>query len=86
MNAKFLILIAGLVLAAAVLAGCTTQTAQPAALKLGVVASMTGPASTTGRDMWQSAQLAADEINAQGGVFVKSLGKNATIVLVQGDD
>ena len=41
--------IAGLVLAAAVFAGCTTQTASPAALKLGVVASMTGPASTTGR-------------------------------------
>ena len=47
---------------------------------------MTGPASTTGRDMWQSAQLAADEINANGGVFVTSLGKNVTIELVQGDD
>ncbi len=86
MNAKYLILIAGLVLAAALVAGCTTQTAQPAALKLGVVSSMTGPASTTGRDMWQSAQLAADEINAKGGVFVKSLGNNVTIALVQGDD
>ncbi len=86
MNAKYLILIAGLVLAAALVAGCTTQPAAPAALKLGVVASMTGPASTTGRDMWQSAQLAADEINAKGGVFVKSLGKNVTIALVQGDD
>jgi branched-chain amino acid transport system substrate-binding protein len=86
MNAKYLILIAGLVLAAALVAGCTTQPAAPAALKLGVVSSMTGPASTTGRDMWQSAQMAADEINAKGGVFVKSLGKNVTIALVQGDD
>ncbi len=86
MNAKYLILIAGLVLAAALVAGCTTQPAAPAALKLGVVSSMTGPASTTGRDMWQSAQMAADEINAKGGVFVKSLGKNVTVALVQGDD
>jgi len=86
MNAKYLILIAGLVLAAALVAGCTTQPAAPAALKLGVVSSMTGPASTTGRDMWQSAQMAADEINAKGGVFVKSIGKNVTVALVQGDD
>ncbi len=86
MKIRYLILIAGLVFAAAVIAGCTTQPAAPAALKLGVVASMTGPASTTGKDMWQSAQLAADEINANGGVFVKGLGKNVTIELVQGDD
>ncbi|MEN6519309.1 MAG: ABC transporter substrate-binding protein [Methanospirillum sp.] len=86
MKIKYLILIAGLVLAAALVAGCTTQPAAPAALKLGVVSSMTGPASTTGRDMWQSAQMAADEINAKGGVFVKSLGKNVTVALVQGDD
>jgi branched-chain amino acid transport system substrate-binding protein len=78
----------GLLVLSAVFAGCTQQQAQasPATLKLGVVASMTGPASTTGKDVWQSAQLAADEINAKGGVFVKSLGKNATIQLVQGDD
>ena len=84
-----LILIAGFVLAAVLVAGCTTEPATPAApatLNIGVVASMTGPASTTSKDMWQSAQLAADEINAKGGVFVKSLGKNVTIQLVQGDD
>jgi branched-chain amino acid transport system substrate-binding protein len=80
------ILVVGIVLAAAVVAGCTSQPAAPATLKLGVVASMTGPASTTGKDMWQSAQVAADEINAKGGVFIKSLGRNATIQLVQGDD
>ena len=86
MKLTHLILIAGLVLAAVIVAGCTTEPAAPASLKIGVVASMTGPASTTGRDMWQSAQLAADEINAKGGVLVKSLGKNVTIELVQGDD
>ncbi len=86
MKIGYLVLVAGLVLAAALVAGCTTQPTAPATLKIGVVASMTGPASTTGRDMWQSAQLAADEINARGGVYVKSLGGNATIELVQGDD
>ena len=84
-----LTLIAGIVLAAVLVAGCSTEpaaTETPATLTIGVVASMTGPASTTGKDMWQSAQLAADEINAKGGVFVKSLGKNMTVRLVQGDD
>jgi branched-chain amino acid transport system substrate-binding protein len=51
-----------------------------------VVASMTGPASTTGKDIWQSAVLAADEINAEGGVYVAELGKKVPITLVQGDD
>src|SRR5665647_2263827 len=78
--------IVGLLVVSACLAGCTQTQASAGGLKLGVVASMTGPASTTGKDVWQSAQLAADEINARGGVFVKSLGKNVTIELVQGDD
>jgi branched-chain amino acid transport system substrate-binding protein len=78
--------IVGLLVVSACFAGCTEQQAPAAGLKIGVVASMTGPASTTGKDVWQSAQLAADEINARGGVFVKSLGKNVTIELVQGDD
>ncbi|HOT95481.1 MAG TPA: ABC transporter substrate-binding protein, partial [Methanoregulaceae archaeon] len=75
-----------ILLAALLSAGCQTQSGTPATLKIGVVASMTGPASTTGKDVWQSAQLAADEINAKGGVFIRSLGKNVTIRLVQGDD
>ena len=36
--------------------------------------------------MWQSAQLAADEINANGGVYINSLGKKIPIQLVLGDD
>jgi branched-chain amino acid transport system substrate-binding protein len=89
---RSLILIAVALIAALLLAGCTSLsgTANPPAsgesLKIGVVASMTGPASTTGKDIWQSAQMAADEINAKGGVYVSSLNKNVPIVLVQGDD
>ena len=51
------------------IAGCTQEQTPKDELKIGVVASMTGPASTTGKDIWQSAQLAADEINAEGGVL-----------------
>jgi branched-chain amino acid transport system substrate-binding protein len=47
---------------------------------------MSGPASTTGKDIWQSAELAATEINADGGIFVKEAGKKLPITLVQGDD
>jgi branched-chain amino acid transport system substrate-binding protein len=77
-----------LIIGALLFSGCTEQQASPSAetIKIGVVASMSGPASTTGKDIWQSAELAAQEINAQGGVFVKSLNKKIPITLVQGDD
>jgi branched-chain amino acid transport system substrate-binding protein len=52
-------------------------------IKIGVVAPLTGSASTTGLDMWQAAVLAADEINAQGGVNVS--GVPMQITLIQGD-
>jgi branched-chain amino acid transport system substrate-binding protein len=87
-----------IVIFAIFLCGCTstqqTGTAEKPAsatpagdtIKIGVIASMSGPASTTGKDIWQSAELAADEINAAGGIPVKAAGKNLTIQLVQGDD
>ena len=84
---KLYYLIAALLVGLVLTSACTTQ--QPATqetLKIGVVASMTGSASTTGKDIWQSAVLAAEEINARGGVFVKDLGRSVQITLVQGDD
>jgi branched-chain amino acid transport system substrate-binding protein len=77
-----LIVFIGLVL----IAGCTDNQPTGKELKIGVVASMTGSASTTGKDIWQSAQLAADEINANGGVYVADLNKKIPIRLIQGDD
>ena len=76
------IMFIGLVL----IAGCTEEQPSGEELKIGVVASMTGSASTTGKDIWQSAELAAEEINADGGVYVADLGKKVPIRLVQGDD
>ncbi|MBN1762725.1 MAG: ABC transporter substrate-binding protein [Methanomicrobia archaeon] len=52
-------------------------------IKIGVVAPLTGGASTTGQDMRQAAELAAEEINAQGGVNVS--GVSMQIKLIQGD-
>ncbi|MCA1915032.1 ABC transporter substrate-binding protein [Methanospirillum hungatei] len=77
-----------IIIGALLFSGCTEQPASESAesIKIGVVASMSGPASTTGKDIWQSAELAAQEINAQGGVFVKDLNKKIPITLVQGDD
>lgn len=89
MKYAYVFLLMGIVIAGAFFSGCTqpqVNSTPSQALKIGVVASMTGPSSTTGRDVWQSAQLAADEINANGGVFVQQLGKKIPIVLVQGDD
>ncbi len=82
-----ILVLAGILILSAFFAGCTQQAAAPAqALKIGVVASMSGPSSSTGKGMWQSAQLAADEINANGGVYINSLGKKIPIQLVLGDD
>jgi len=69
-------------------AGCTQTPAVSSSdeIRIGVVASMTGAASTTGKDIWQSAELAAEEINAKGGVPVKELGRSLPIHLIQGDD
>jgi len=84
---KYSYLYVGLLLALVLCAACTQQ--QPVSqetVKIGVVASMTGPASTTGKDIWQSAVLAADEINDRGGVFVKDQNAKIPITLIQGDD
>jgi branched-chain amino acid transport system substrate-binding protein len=85
---KYAVLFVALLLIGVFFAGCTQQqaVAAPGVIKVGVIASLTGPASNVGKNMWQSASTAADEINAKGGVYVKSLNKNLTIQLVQGDD
>ena len=48
-------------------------------IKMGIVAGMQ---TVEGQDINRAAQLAIDEINAAGGVYVENLGKNLTIELV----
>jgi len=87
------LVIAALIIAAALIAGCAQQSStqnasgasSPAVIKVGVIASLTGPASNVGTSMWQSAQVAADKINANGGVTLKD-GSKAQIKLIVGDD
>lgn len=78
-----------LILLAVLAAGCTQQqaaSAQPTEVKVGVIASLTGPASNVGKNMWQSAQVAADEINANGGVAIKGSSTKVPLKLIVGDD
>ena len=88
------LIIAVLLIAAALIAGCSQQqpattqttTATPqSVIKVGVIASLTGPASNVGTNIWQSAQVAADKINANGGVTLKD-GSKAQLKLIVGDD
>jgi branched-chain amino acid transport system substrate-binding protein len=80
------VLLVGVLLVGALLvAGCSQPQATDQ-LKIGVIASMTGPSSTTGKDIWQSAVIAANEINAQGGIYVKDLGRKIPVAVIQGDD
>jgi branched-chain amino acid transport system substrate-binding protein len=85
--------IAALLILAALIDGCTQQvatqqqttSASAGVIRVGVIASLTGPASNVGTSMWQSAQVAADKINAGGGVTLKD-GSKAQIKLIVGDD
>lgn len=86
MKAKLAILLISCMMLSLLIAGCTQQSASAEEIRIGVVASMTGSASTTGKDMWQSAVVAADAINAEGGVFVRELNRKVPIRLIQGDD
>jgi branched-chain amino acid transport system substrate-binding protein len=86
------LVIAVLLVMAALFTGCTQQAAtqqttaaSPGVIKIGVIVSLTGPASNVGTNMWQSAQVAADKINADGGVTLKD-GSKARIKLIVGDD
>jgi branched-chain amino acid transport system substrate-binding protein len=88
------LIIAALLIAAAFIAGCSqsqpaTQqpsgTASAGVIKVGVIASLTGPASNVGTNMWQSAQVAAEKINGDGGVILKD-GSKAQLKLIVGDD
>jgi branched-chain amino acid transport system substrate-binding protein len=88
------LVIAALLIAAAFSAGCSQSqpaTQQPSStspqgvVKIGVIASLTGPASNVGTNMWNSAQVAADKINADGGVTLKD-GSKAQLKLIVGDD
>ncbi len=86
MKAKLVILLISCMMLSLLIAGCTQQTASTEEIRIGVVASMTGSASTTGKDMWQSAVVAVDAINAEGGVYVQDLNRKVPIRLIQGDD
>ena len=82
------ILIIAVILFTVIVAGCTTapnEEAQPANVKIGLVAPLSGGASGTGSDMKQAAILAVEEINANGGVYVQEYEKKLPLVLVEGD-
>jgi len=51
-------------------------------LKIGVLGPMTGPSSDIGEPMMQGAKLAADEINAQGGVKCGPVKRKIELVVV----
>jgi len=70
--------------------GCTEQPTETTTtikamgeIKIGLVAPLTGGASTTGNDMQEAAELAVEEINAAGGITIGKEKMN--VVLVKGD-
>jgi len=69
------------------IAGCAQQApAQPKEIKIGAMVSTTGQFSNLGRDMLQAAEFAAEEINAQGGVYVKEFNTKIPVKIIAGDE
>lgn len=67
-------------LAAVALGGATPAAAQQQGLKIGALMALTGPLQAYGETCLKGAQLAAEEINAQGGVL------GGKLALAIGDD
>jgi branched-chain amino acid transport system substrate-binding protein len=87
MNMKTSALIIALLLLVGLIAGCAQQaTLQPKEIKIGAVVSQTGAYSNLGKDMLQAAQLAAEEINAQGGIYVKEFNTKLPVTIIAGDE
>jgi branched-chain amino acid transport system substrate-binding protein len=57
----------------------------PEAIRIGIVAPMTGVAADVGRDMWSCSVLASEEINEAGGVYVKEYDTKLPVRLFLGD-
>ncbi len=85
---KKLVALVLVLLAVGLIAGCAqqAQVQQREDIKIGAVVSLTGVASNVGKHMLQSAKMAVDEINADGGIFVKEYNKKLPITLIEGDD
>jgi branched-chain amino acid transport system substrate-binding protein len=54
----------------------------PSTIKIGLLTHLTGPVTPTGLDILRGAQLAVEEINAEGGVFVKEFNKKIPLQLI----
>lgn len=63
-----------------VFANAPVAEAATTSFKIGVVAPLTGPAAEAGTAIKQGAQMAADEVNAKGGI--KAGGNNVTVELL----
>jgi branched-chain amino acid transport system substrate-binding protein len=53
---------------------------------IGFTMSQTGKFNSESKEQFQGLKLWADQVNANGGIYVKSLGKNLTVKLVYYDD
>lgn len=65
------------------LSGFATSAYSQEVLKIGVVASLTGPASYIGEDMRATAELLRDQVNAGGGIKGRKI---ETIICDGGSD
>lgn len=64
--------------------GSLTSTAFSEQLKIGVIATSTGPGTQWGRAVLHGAEMAAEDVNKQGGLKVQ--GKNYEVKLIDYDD
>ena len=80
MRARLRLLIALLLLALPACGGSDRKSSAPGSIKIGVLLPLSGSNAGIGADLVKAAELAADDLNAAGGV----LGRQ--IEIVPGDD
>jgi branched-chain amino acid transport system substrate-binding protein len=57
----------------------------PKEIKVGIVAPLSGPAAWAGLSIKEGSNMAMEEVNAQGGVYLEEYGKKIPVKIVYGD-
>ena len=86
MRSKFLALGLLCATAAAAVLPARAQPAAPAEIKIGALYASSGPYASISMPVFDGFKLWVDQVNAAGGVEVKSFGKKIPIKLIAYDD
>jgi branched-chain amino acid transport system substrate-binding protein len=86
MKRSLLVILSAVFVSGLIFSGYAEPAAKKKEILIGAVNSMTGREAMVGTEHRWAYQLAVDDINAKGGVYVKDLGKKVPLKLIVMDD